>query len=255
MNQEVSTVRHRLALWFLVLPVLFVLLAPKRAQGQVLISLLLGDKVSSEKFHLGINVGLNLADLFGMDGTKMRTGFNLGILGEWRFAKNWYLQPELGVFYYAGANKLPAGIFPPPPELEDSLDGDDVQRRLKYFTIPLIVKYGVADNRLHLGLGPQVGFLTSATDTYKGTASTGNKITADEDIKGSSASTDAGILLNVEWKIRPGFSPSLVARYYLGLVDTIKDNPGDAVYNRVLSVLLTIPIGGDPSKKKPDSED
>jgi len=231
------------------------LTAPRSADGQVLISLLLGDKVSSEKFHLGINMGLNLADLSGIDGAKARTGFNLGILGEWRFARNWYLQPELGVFYYAGATKLPADVFPPPPELEDSLEGDDVKRRLKYFTIPLLVKYGVAENRLHLGLGPQVGFLTSASDTYKGTASTGNKITVDQDIKDSTASTDAGILFNLEWKVRPGFSPSLVARYYLGLVDTIKDNPGDTVYNRVLSIILTIPVGGDPSKKKPDDGD
>jgi hypothetical protein len=125
-------------------------------------------------------------------------------------------------------------------------------RRLKYFTIPLLVKYGVADNRLYLGAGPQVGFLTSASDTYEGTASTGNAITVDTDIKSSTASTDGGVLLHLEWKIRRGFSPSISARYYLGLVDTVKDNPGDAVYNRVFSILLTIPIGGDPSEVKPE---
>jgi hypothetical protein len=192
------TAAVRLSALCLALVLLAGLLTPPSAQGQVLISLLLGDKVSSEKFHLGLNVGLNISDVSGIDGTKARTGFTLGILGEWRFARSWYLQPELGVFYNAGAKNLPLGTFPIPPEVEDIVVADEVLWLLKYFTIPLLIKYGVAENRLHLGVGPQIGFLTSSAFTFKGTSSIGNKVTVEQDVKDGTTSTDAGVLFNVE---------------------------------------------------------
>ena len=101
----------------LVVAVLATLMSPRVAEGQVLISLLLGDKVSSEKFHLGLDVGLNLSNVSGIDDTKLRTGFFLGIFGEWRLArdKNWYLQPEIIPFYFVGAKNLPRSLFPPLP--------------------------------------------------------------------------------------------------------------------------------------------
>ena len=54
--------------------VLVAALAPGKAHGQVLIGMLLGDKVTSEKFHLGLDIGANFSDLSGIDDTKMRTG-------------------------------------------------------------------------------------------------------------------------------------------------------------------------------------
>ena len=78
---------------------LLALVPVREARSQVLIGLLFGDKVSTEKFHLGLNVGVNISDLSGVDGTKSRTGFMLGLLGEWRFADRWYLQPEMAFVY------------------------------------------------------------------------------------------------------------------------------------------------------------
>lgn len=251
MKIRVGTVLFALA----ALTSLTCLTAPRAAHGQVLISLLLGDKVTSEKFHLGLDIGLNVSNLSGVDGTKARTGFFLGILGEWRFADKFYLQPELVPFYFIGAKNMPSDLLLPPPEVEPIVSEDDISQRLKYFAIPILLKYAVANDRLHLGAGPQVAFLTSATTTYKGSSTVGNEITVNQNVKDSISSTDAGILFHVEWKVRQGFGPSLMARYYLGLTDIIKDNTGDAVTNQVFSFLLAIPIGGDPSKKNPDNGD
>ncbi len=46
----------------------FVFVAPVRSQ--VLIGMLLGDKVSSEKFHLELNVGANIANLSQLGSTE-----------------------------------------------------------------------------------------------------------------------------------------------------------------------------------------
>ena len=242
--------------WFfslLLCVVIAAALAPGKAHGQVLIGMLLGDKVTSEKFHLGLDIGANFSGLSGIDDTKMKPGFFLGLIGEWRFAEHWFLQPELGAFYYAGADNLPMDYFPPPPEVEDIVTGSEVSRRLKYFTIPVLLKYGIADNRLLLGAGPQVGFLISAKDKYVGTSDNGNAVEVEQDISEHTVSTDAGVIFNIEWKFKKDLlSSSIVARYYLGLIDMVKDNPGDPVYNRVFSILLTIPIGDLPTAKAGD---
>ena len=93
---------------FLTLAMMVYLAAPKVAHGQVLVSMLLGDKVSSEKFHLGLNIGLNGSSLSGFEGTKLRTGFNMGVIGEWRFTRNWYLQPEVRG-HTGGDGRSPSG--------------------------------------------------------------------------------------------------------------------------------------------------
>jgi hypothetical protein len=57
-------------------------------------------------------------------------------------------------------------------------------------------------------------------------------------------------VFNLSYKFQPSFGTGINVRYYLGLTDTIKDNPGDAVYNRVLSVFVSVAIGEDPSEKE-----
>ncbi|UCH84305.1 MAG: PorT family protein [Candidatus Latescibacterota bacterium] len=235
--------------------ILFLLLIaffPKPASGQVLIGLLFGDKLSTETFHLGVDVGLNLSNLSGIDGTGVKPGLIFGLLGEWRFADNFYLQPELLPFYKVGANKMP-----PPGSLDDPPIGELVEdksysRRMNYFAIPIIVKYALMEQKLHLGLGPQIGFLSSATDTYEGVVT--NKITVDQNVEDTLNGTDAGVVFHAEYKFRGQYGMSVAARFYLGLTDTIKDNPGDAVYNRVFSLLASIPIGGDPTEEDEDNE-
>ena len=89
--------------------------APRPAQAQVLIGMLLGDKVTTDDFHIGLNVGPNLATFDGLDGAETRLGLCLGLTGEWRFARNFYLQPEILPFFRAGSKGLPTDLVGPDP--------------------------------------------------------------------------------------------------------------------------------------------
>ncbi len=120
------------------------------------------------------------------------------------------------------------------------------ERKLGYFAIPVLLKYGALGRQLHLGVGPQIGFLLSANDKFQGVIN--NQITVDEDIEEGLNSTDAGVVFNLSYKFRPSYGTGINVRYYLGLTDIIKDNPGDAVYNRVLSIFVSLAIGDDPSE-------
>jgi hypothetical protein len=219
------------------------------AQGQVLLGILFGDKLANERFHIGLNVGANLADLSGIDGSKLKPGLMLGLVAEWRIAGNFYLQPELLPFFWAGAKGMSPPLENAPPPLDTLVAERSAQRNLSYFEIPVIVKYAALRNRLHFGAGPQVGFLLSGTDVFEGVIN--REITVKEDIKDELNSFDAGVAFQIEYKLQEGpFAASLSARYFLGLTDTIKDNPDDAVYNRVFSVFGSIPIGGGSDEEE-----
>jgi len=225
---------------------------PQAAQSQVLIGILLGDKVTTENFHLGVDVGLGLSNISGISGTNLKSGFHFGLLAEWRFAKGFYFQPGLLPFYQVGAKDLPFKDFGLPP-VDVVVTDKSAVRQLNYYAIPIIVKYGLLQEKLHLGLGPQVNILSSAKDVFDGTIS--NDISVTEDIKDQLNSTDTGIAFHAEYKLRGRYGVSVTARFYLGMSDLIKDNRGEAAKNRVFSLMATIPIGGDPTKKDDEAEE
>lgn len=213
------------------------------ANAQVLLGILFGDKLANEKFHIGLTVGANVSDISGVDDTKNKAGFVLGLLGEWKVADRLYLQPELLPFYYAGAKNMPPGGLEGIPELEDEVLDKDRQTNLKYFEIPILVKYALGNGRWHLGAGPQIGFLTSAQDVYDGVIE--NEITVKADRKEMLNSTDAGVAFVLEYKTGDNpFAMGVTARYYMGLTDLIKDNTGDALYNRIFTLGITMAMGG-----------
>ncbi|MHC4233574.1 MAG: porin family protein [Planctomycetota bacterium] len=213
------------------------------AEGQVLLGILFGDKLATERFHIGFNVGINVADFSGIDDTDFKTGLMLGLVAEWKIAGNFYLQPELLPFYKVGASGMPPLLDDAPQPLDTLVAEKDASRKLSYFEIPVIAKYATLGNRLHIGAGPQVGILLGAEDVFTGVIE--NVITVQDDIEDELNSFDAGVSFQVEYKLSEGpFAASISARYYLGLTDTIKDNPGDAVYNRVLTVFGSVPMGG-----------
>ncbi len=221
-------------------------LVPTAAQGQILLGILFGDKLVSERFHIGLNVGPNFSNLSGVSGTEVRTGLMLGLVAEWQMAGRFYLQPELLPFFRAGAKSLPgpAGL---PPVVDTLVTDRNNQRNLSYFAIPVLLKYAVMPHRLFLGAGPQVNFLLGATDVFSGVIT--NQIDITEDIEDQLSSTDAGVAFHIEYKLGPSVvAASINVRYYLGLTDTIKDNTGSKVTNQVLTVFGSIPIGDVPTE-------
>jgi hypothetical protein len=213
------------------------------ANGQVLLGILFGDKLASEKFHIGLTAGANVSTISGVDDNKSKVGLVLGLLGEWKLGKRLYLQPELLPFYYAGAKNMPPGGLDDIPELEPEVRDKSRQTNLKYFEIPILFKYALGNGQWHLGAGPQIGFLLSAQDVYNGVIS--NEITIKADRKDILNSTDAGVTFVLEYKVGQNpFAMGVTARYYLGLTDILKDNAGDALYNRVFTLGITMAMGG-----------
>jgi len=65
------------------------------AQGQVLISLLLGDKFNTGKIEFGLDGGINFMTLPGVTGSSSNHGFNLGFYFDIKTKSRYLIQPAL----------------------------------------------------------------------------------------------------------------------------------------------------------------
>ena len=74
--------------------------------------------------------GANVTDLSGVDGSKMKTGFNFGLLANIKLNDNWSIVPEFAPLSQKGVKEiayLPSGI----PQLDGLITPpDESQMRL-----------------------------------------------------------------------------------------------------------------------------
>ncbi|MFV8327187.1 porin family protein [Flavobacterium sp. ZS1P14] len=135
-----------------------------------------------EAMSFGAKGGLNLATVTNADGSKTLVGFHIGFFGEFMLGDDFALQPE--VLYST-----------------QGTDFDNGDLKLDYITVPVMLKYYVAD-AFSLELGPQIGFLVSAEEDGV-------------DIKSDVKSIDFGINFGASYDVTENFM--LGARYNLGV--------------------------------------
>jgi len=146
---------------------LFIILltcAASLAHSQVLIALLVGDKLNSDKFELGVNLVGNWQNFTGMEGTKNRFSLGFGIYGTMKLSEKLSIQPELLFKDPRGAANVSPDVFGN-ANLDPLLANATVSAKLAYVSIPVLIKYSVTP-QLSLGFGPQIGILTSAKKVY-----------------------------------------------------------------------------------------
>jgi hypothetical protein len=247
-RQPARPPRPRLAALALLFTALSALLVafPRPAHSQVLLALLFGDKIASEKFHLGIDVGAQFSDQANLGGDEVRTTFAAGVVADYKLSDRLYLYGEIMGLSKMGSN----GLSPVPTgnsDLDTFLSGSDMAVQLQYISVPVLLKYGFSENRFLVGLGGEIGFLTGAKNSYSGSTNSVGDYTYSQDVKDLYNSTDAGFAFLLEYVLHRKLRPSIQLQGYIGLTDILKDNPGDAITNRALTLSLVIPLLGHGS--------
>jgi hypothetical protein len=185
------------------------------------------------KLDLGLKGGINLASLDNVSSSLQttygnRTGYHYGVYTQIKILK-FAIQPEV-IFSRQGQS------FSVPNSTQNLSSSFD------YINIPVIVKLYLAGG-LNLQVGPQFGFLSSATgdlvNTVNGGIPTNPTITTATDISTFVNSSDISLALGAGWDLPFGLNVS--ARYNLGLSD-INEKSGIAlptIGNSVISSLGT----------------
>ena len=216
---------------------------PANAQAALLV-LLFGDKVASENFFFSLKFGANLGDVTGIDNTEMKLGWNFGLLGTIKLSDRLSLVPEFAPLSQKGAKNIP--YVPSGDAALDNLIAppDDARLNFNYIDIPVIAKYQIAD-RIAIGTGPQFGYLTSASFDYDRSLNDDDHLTYSQASQVTWNKFDAGWAFELMFSLgdaRGGKGINVHARYTLGLLDTVKDNPGNAVKNSVFQFFVSFPF-------------
>ena len=241
------------------LTLIFLLGTSTAANGQALLVLLFGDKLSTEKFQLGINAAVNWSGQTGLIDGSTRFSWSFGAYGEVKLSDRWRLQPEITLKTPAGAEGLFAGEAGNPFQVtgdslvDEALATGRITRSLNYISVPVVAKYMLGP--LGIGAGGYVAFLTGGSDELQSDVLQGSLLLK-ESVTSALNTVDAGLVASLDFSLKPERqmrSIKISAKLYWGLTNTVKDNPGSAVQNRVLFVGLAIPVGG--KKDAQDADD
>ena len=204
--------------------ILILSLTSLQSQSQILITLLLGDKLNSDGLEFGLEGGVNWASISGMEGDNYSRLWNLGFYFDIRLKNQWSIytgvlvKSELGVSGLSDNDLtyLEATIY---PDIDDpSIDGEGVySQKLKYFLVPILAKYEFK-NHMYAEVGPQLGLMYNSWIEFDSELE-GRKVLIKEYNTEKINRLDAGLMAGLGYKLFKGTGWTFGLKYYYGLVN------------------------------------
>ena len=226
------------------------------AQSQILITLLLGDKLNSPNLEFGLEGGLNWTTISGLETNDYARKWNMGFYFDIRIKNQWSLYTGVLVKANMGVDGLSDNDL---LALDVSkvlyLDGEEIvgqySHKMNTFIVPALLRYKFK-NHIYAELGPQFGL------AYK------SWIEFNSDIEDKEATIkdfnrdkinlfDMGVTAGVGYTLFKGTGWTFGAKYYYGFIDVYKEVSNSK--NSAFFLKMNIPIGaGEKSKKKEDTK-
>jgi hypothetical protein len=218
-------------------------------KSQVIISLLLGDKLNTGKIEFGLDGGLTLSNIQGLDGAKTLRGFNLGFYFDIKMKNpNWMFNTGVLVKSPMGAKGLPVYSLNN-PDLDNAFAGGSVKTKLSYFQVPVMMKY-IFKNHFFAKAGIQLALGYKAYDEFSQSVKSDNDLTYVLKRSEQYHPLDGGLAFGLGYRLMKGNGMNLGIQYYLGLVDVLVDDNTPAQMNRAWYLNVGIPIGKGAAQKK-----
>jgi len=222
------------------------------SDGQVIISLLLGDKLNTGQIEFGLDGGVNFPSLRGLPGGNSKGAFNIGFYFDIK-TKNpaWLIHTGVLVKSTLGESNLPVYAVGD-PNLDNAFADGQVQKKINYFNVPFMMKYKFNKN-IYAEAGIMPSLRAKAHDIF--TSSDGN---GDLEYRLETGDQyhrlDFGLIGGVGYRLMGGNGMNLGVRYYLGLVDITIDDTTPDQYNSSLYLSVGIPIGAGKAKERAERQ-
>ncbi len=223
------------------------LLFGNAAKTQVLISILLGDKLNNGKIEFGLEGGVNWSNMKNLDPSKSLSTFNLGFYFDIKLKNpSWMLNTGVIVKSTMGADELPVYSIGA-ADLDTAFKGGNVARKISYFNVPIMIKYTFANN-IFVKAGTQLGLRYNANDQFLKSVNEEDDLKYKLKTKDMYHPLDAGLAMGIGYRLMKGNGMNIGLQYYYGLIDVEIDDRSPNRYNRVLYLTAGIPIGKNPKK-------
>lgn len=222
------------------------------SQSQILISLLLGDKLNSDKLEFGLEGGFNYSRISGFESKKYHIDWNLGFYFDFKIHEPWHFYTGVLVKSKLGSNKLTnndlntlgASIH---YKHDGTLQEGKYSQQMDYFLVPLLAKYMIK-KQFYVELGPQLGLMYRSWIQFESDIDGFDAIVKEYNRKKLNK-LDVGLMLGVGYTLFKGTGWTFGAKYYYGFVNVYKGMPGTK--NSSFFIKVNIPIGaGEEAKKK-----
>jgi hypothetical protein len=207
-----------------------------------LLVLILGDKVATEKFHLSIDGGLNISSLPDFNSGKTIIGVNFGLGTHIKLGEKWHLKPEFKPLSYKGAKQINP-ITSVPGEIENG----ETKIRLNYIDVPVLLQYNITP-KLFVSAGPQISFLTSASQITKGILND-RDVSIDLDTKTMFNKTDVSFTSEIGYSFSIQTKKStakadvdVFLRYNYGFMEVFKEPSTGSSKSSTWQVGLSLPF-------------
>ena len=219
--------------------------------SQVIISLIFGDKLNSDKIEFGLDGGLNWSTLKGLPDANSMIGFNLGFYFDFKLKNpNWMVNTGVIVKSPMGAEGLPVYSLDD-AGLDSAFAGGTVKRKIRYFNVPVMMKYQFK-NHLYAKAGIQLGLRAKAFDEFINTVKDKEDLNYTLKTRDNYHPLDAGLAFGLGYRLMKGNGMNLGVQYYLGLIDVVIDDTSPNQYNRSFYLTAGIPIGKGKKNATPN---
>ena len=223
-----------------------------QVKGQVLISLLFGEALNTDKIEFGLVGGFNRSWIYDLEDSKGLNSFNIGFYFHFMLKNNpnSFLSTGVLVKSNVGASGMPT--YPIGEADFDSVFADgELTKQINYFYVPILYQQRFK-NRWYVEGGFQLGLRNKAYDIFEIEAHDGDvsyKVDARDDYK----HLDAGLMAGIGYKLKRRLKSSAVGiNYYYGLMN-ISNIPDQKIKNSALYVYFKIPIGAG-MKEMPEDD-
>ena len=222
------------------------------AQSQVLITLLLGDKLNSDGLEFGLEGGLNWTKISGLETKRFDRRWNLGFYFDIRVKNQWsvytgvLVKANMGVADLSDNDILKLGVS----TYNDSngLVIGEYSHKMSYFIVPILMKYKLK-NHLFFAAGPQFGLMYKSWFEFDSDID-GKDAIVKEYNKDQINKIDMGVTAAIGYRMWKGTGWSIAAKYYYGFVDVYKDVKGTKNSGFYIEVNIPIGAGEKPPKKE-----
>ena len=228
--------------------IIFLLLfTAKTGHSQVLISLLLGDKLNTGKIEFGLDLGYNFSRMTNFESDRTFNKFNFGFYFDFLLKDQWYINTGVLVKSNVGLNHLSENdVF--------ILDSNTVynsagvyNQRISYFHVPVAVKYRFK-NHFYISAGPQFALRTKAFLEYNEEV---NLISTHMMVDNRDLFTrlEVAAIGSFGYKLKQGEGMSIGIKYIHGFTNIFK-NDYYSSQNSSFYIYTIIPIGKAKVEKK-----
>ena len=218
------------------------------SKSQILISLVFGDKLNSDKIEYGMDGGFNWSNISDLVNSGLNMGLHLGFYFDIKIKEILFLHTGLILKSPMGAKRLESYTIGD-PHLDSVLATATVIRDLRYFNVPILLKYRFLD-QFYVEAGPQLGLLTKAYDNFSVDITDKSDVAFKNNVTDQYKRIDAGITVGLGYRLYKGHGVNLGVRYYYGMVDILKDNSESKQLNSSIYICAGIPIGVGKEEKK-----